>query len=351
MSLSNTTTLRTFLFAAVLISDIGAAIAQPTETSDAAMRRGQAALKAGKIHEACQAFETSNRIEPNLDTGLSLAACYEQDGQLITAARLYEQLASEDHRPKRKQASREKAILLEAKAPRLRFAINPRPDGLTIEVDGVKVATTGDVRVDLGPHNVVAVAPGFGGHASVAIDHPGVILDVIIRMQPKVAAAPVLAATTPLPTRAAAALVSPPAAVPTPSPPTPPQRAALTPLAGEPTASGGNHRQRNGLLIGGAGVGLAVGSAVLFGLAASKFSAEHHLCANAKCGNEFDLARAKALLSNGKTMRAVGIGVGVGGLALIAVGTYLLATPGGHAEHVSFQVSHDGGGMAYVGQF
>ena len=58
------------------------------ETAAAAFKRGQAALKAKQVHEACDAFTTSERLEPKLETELALADCYGQDGKLATAARI-----------------------------------------------------------------------------------------------------------------------------------------------------------------------------------------------------------------------------------------------------------------------
>lgn len=348
---SHIKTIRQVVFATTLATGIGTAVAQPAETADAALRRGQAALKAGRVPEACQAFEVSDRVEPNLDTKFALASCYEQDGKLATAARLYLRIAEDDQRPARRKEAADKADKLQTKAPRLRFAINPRPEGLSIEVDGAKVATTGDVRVDLGPHTVVATAPGFEGKASVAIDRPGKIVDVIIRMQPKQDAAPPPAPAPVAPAPAPVAPIPQPAITPPPASPVETQPAPMAASTAETSEGGGNHRRRNGFLVGGAGLGLAVGSAVLMGLAASKFSDESDLCPNATCANSLDLKRADALLSNGKTMRGIGIGLGAGGVALIAVGTYLLATSGGHADHVSVQMTRDSGGLAYTGQF
>lgn len=323
----------------------GIAFAEPEETADAAWRRGHSLLKAGRVHEACQAFEASERIEPSTVTKIDLATCYEQDGALMSASNLYRKLAGED--PKRSKSFSDKADKLEAKAPKLRFAINPRPEGLKIQVDGVAVPTTGDVRVDIGPHKIVATAPGYEGHASAAIDRPGRTVDVIIRMQPKAEAAVPLAAQEP---------ASAPAAVREPLPATPAPAAQL-PAAPPPVTtveaapSGGDHRRRNGLLLGAAGLGLGVGSAVMLGLASSKFSDERELCPNATCANATDLARADALLSNGKTLRGIGIGVGIGGVALLAVGTYLVLTPNKHAERISVQLTPSGGAIGYSGQF
>lgn len=336
----------------LFVASLGAgstALAQPAETADAAWRRGHTLLKSGRIHEACQAFEASDRIEANTVTKIDLATCYEQDGKLMSASRLYRHLAGED--PKRAKGFADKADKLEAKAPKLRFAINPRPDGLKIQVDGVDVPTTGDVRVDIGPHKVVATAPGYEGQASAAIDRPGRTVDVILRMQPK--AEPIAAPKPPAAQEPAPAPATSPTPLPAAPAPAAPLPAAPPPLVtnAEAAPSHGDHRRRNGYLIGAAGLGLAAGSAVLLGLAASKFSDERDLCPNATCANATDLARADALLSNGKTMRGVGIGLGIGGVALLAVGTYLLLTPSEHADRVSIQVTSGGGAIGYSGKF
>jgi len=327
---------RSFLLAAILLSPAFALA--DTESADAAYRRGQAALKAGRIHEACDALAASDKLEPRIETELSLADCYEQDGKVIAASRLYRTLADKDTNPARAKKASAKATQLEAKAPRLRFAINPRPDGLVIRVDGEVVPSSGDVRVDIGTHEVIATAPGFEGHASPAVDGARPILDVIIRMEPKAEAAQPEASA---PASGATATATPPASGAAPAPAEP-----MASIDARP-----DHRKRNGVIVAGAGAGLVVGAGVLFGLAASKFGTEHDLCPDARCASPTDLARANALLDNGTTLRDVGIGLGIGGVALIAVGGYLLLTPHREAPRVSVHAGHGMTGVSFSGSF
>src|ERR1700742_3977673 len=112
------------------------AAADSGETADQALKRGQAAYKAGRVHEACDAYATSDKLSTSLDTEKMLADCYEQDGKPVTAAKLYRSIADRADRT----AMLAKATKLEAKAPRLRFAINPMPAGLVVKVDGVAVS-------------------------------------------------------------------------------------------------------------------------------------------------------------------------------------------------------------------
>src|ERR1041384_1486975 len=68
-------------------------------------KRGQSLIKAGRLHEACQAFEASDRAAPSVDTELALATCYEQDGKTVAAARLLRYLADTDPNASRRSAS------------------------------------------------------------------------------------------------------------------------------------------------------------------------------------------------------------------------------------------------------
>jgi hypothetical protein len=318
-------------------------LADPNDAADTAFKRGQAAFKAGRIHEACEAYEASEQLVASIDTELGLAACYEQDGKPMSAARLYRGVADKASEPERRKTSSAKAAKLEARAPRLRFAINPQPPGLVIEVDGVEVSTTDDVRVDTGPHEVVATAPGFEGHASAPVDRERAIVDVILRMEPHEQAAPPPQRPAPLPAPAAASPAAPEPAV---SPRVTPASPETTDR--EPTV---DHRRRNGLIAGGVGVGVLIGAGVLFAASSNKFDDEHALCPNSRCANDGDLATAKSLLSDARTLRGTSIGMAIGGGLLLIAGTYLVVTPRAHEARVSFHVDHHGAGVAYTAHF
>jgi hypothetical protein len=322
------------------------AAADSGETADQALKRGQAAYKAGRVHEACDAYATSDKLAASLDTEMMLASCYEEDGKPIAAAKLYRSLADKDGNADRKRASKAKAAKLEAKAPRLRFAINPNPAGLVVKVDGVEVSPTEDVMVDVGPHEVTATAPGYAGHASAPVDRDHAIIDVILRMQPRADATP-----PPAPAPAISASPSQPTETPAPAPMSSPPAApmAATPEHDDGTAP--NHRKRNGIIGAAVGAGVLIVSGVMYGLAESKFDDEHTLCPDSKCANNTDLAKASSLLSDARTYRDIGIGTSIGGGLLLIAGGYLLLTPHHDDSHVTLSIGHDGAGMAYTGQF
>jgi hypothetical protein len=329
------------IIATTLLGSAGIAAADSGETADAAYARGQSAYHAGRVHEACDAFAASDKLSPRAATEEMLATCYEQDGKLLAAARVYRALADKDTNGEQKKQRVAKAAKLEAKAPKLRFAINPVPPGLIVKVDGVEVSSTEDVPVDVGPHEVIATAPGYAGHATAAVDRDRAIYDVIVRMEPR-AEAPAPAAE-PAPAAAPAPALEAPEAAPAAAASPPPMAMAMT---DEP--SHGDHRRRNGIIAGSIGAAALITSAVMYGLAQSKFDDEHSLCPDSKCANNADLAKANSQLSDARTYRDIGIGTSIGAGILLAAGGYLLFAPHKDESHVSVNVGHDGAGVAYT---
>jgi hypothetical protein len=325
---------RLFIATAFLLH---AGIASADDTAESALERGNAALKAGRIHEACEAFETSVKLDASIEAELRLASCYEQDGKPIAAARLYRALVDKDPNAARRQRSLAKASKLEANAPKLRFAINPKPPGLVVKVDGVEVPANDDVLVDQGPHEVTATAPGYAGRASAPVDRDRAIIDVIIRLEP-VAEAPKQIA---------------PAGAPREKAPSPTTVAAMQPATSPAPMREGeaNHRRRNGIIVGAGGLAMLAGAAVVFSLSVDKFDEEHALCPISRCANNDDLAKAKSLLSDGRTLRGVSYGMGIGSVALLAAGTYLFLTPHKHDPRVSLHLEPGGAGIGYTARF
>ena len=314
------------------------ASADTGETAEAALERGKAAMKDGRITEACAAFAASAKIDPKIDTRLRLAKCYEQDGKLVAAARLFRDAADDDTDAARRQTSIAKAAKLEARAPKLRLALTSRPAGLVVKVDGIEVPSNEDVLVDLGPHEVTATAPGFAGRASAPVDREGAILDVIIRMEP-------VEQTTPPAAAPAATSAAPAAEEPEALPET---TTTATRSLSTKTERSTSHRKRNGIILGAGGTALLVGAVVLFKSSSDKFDEEQALCPMSKCKNDEDLTRARDLISDSRLHRGLSIGMGVGaGLALTA-GAYLLLTPSKEQMPVAVNVDAHGATVAYT---
>jgi hypothetical protein len=323
----------------ILTSVLGVATAARADEAADAFAKGKAALKANKIKEACDAFAESEKLHAAVETELELARCLEKDGKLVAAAKQYRLAADKD--ADKKRVWMEKASKLEARAPKLRFAINPNPSGLVIKVDGVAVATVGDALVDIGPHEVIATAPGYAGRANAPVDREGQILDVILRLE----------------------AVEAPKAEPAPEPRKPPEAPVAAPMQPddddaapdvmedrpEPTEARSSNRRRNGLIVGGVGVATLIGAGILFGVGSDLQSDSDGICPNSMCRNTADLTKASDYRDDGRLYRGIGIGVGIGGAVMLAAGVIMFATaPKESATPVSLRVDANGGSVAYT---
>ena len=76
--------------AIVVVMWSSAAFAQPASAqAEVLFRQGRDLMAAGKVAEACSAFDESQRLEPEITTLLNVAACREKLGQLATAWGLF----------------------------------------------------------------------------------------------------------------------------------------------------------------------------------------------------------------------------------------------------------------------
>jgi hypothetical protein len=309
------------------------------ETADEAAARGKHALKAGRIHEACDAFATSDKLAPAVATELSLAACYEQDGKPASAARTYRAAADKDTDGPRRRTSLAKAAKLETRAPRLHLAIEPMPAGLVVSVDGMQVAPGDDPIVDTGPHNIVVTAPGYEGHTAVPVDREREVVPVKIQLEPHADAAPPAPAAEPAP-----------ALAPAPAPALAPM-SAVTPAPHDEAPVAADHRKRNGIILGAAGIGVLAGAVISYEAGSNKFDDAAKLCPDQTCASDADLAKGKSLYSDGHTLRGLSIGMGIGSAVLIAAGGYLMMTGHHEESHVAVNVDPSGAGVTYSARF
>lgn len=341
---------RFFLLISMLVPVIAAA-----DDAASLAARGRADLKAGRIHEACDAFAQSEQLAASVDTELSLAACYDQDGKPASAAKLYRAAADKDAKAARRKTSLAKAEKLEARAPKLHFTVRPAQPGLVVKVDGAEVPATEDAIVDTGPHQVEASAPGYEGHASAPVDREGTTVQVVVQLVATASApAPMAYEAAPAP-MAHEAAPAPMAHEAAPAPMAhggaPAREAApMSEPAGPREDAHADHRKRNGVILGAAGVVAIAGSVIAFEAGSSKFDDAQKLCPNSLCASDADLARGHSLYSDGRTWREVSIGVGIGGVALLAAGGYLWATH--HEESpVAVSAGPSGGSVTYTARF
>jgi hypothetical protein len=131
-------------------------------------REGKKLLKAGKIAEACDKLDASNRLESSVGTLLNLADCREKNHQLASAWATFDKAASAAkvaHDTKREVEAKRRAKKLEPRLLYLTVAVpdSSRIDGLAITRNGVAVDPelwNQSVPIDRGDYAFTADAPG-----------------------------------------------------------------------------------------------------------------------------------------------------------------------------------------------
>lgn len=166
---------------ALVILFVGTARAQSIADAERLFEDGRMLLAAGRIAEACAAFDASYRADANLSTLVNLASCRKQNGQLATAwghfVTATHQAAGRTDRAKLLARAAAEAAELEHRLSTLtlRVPAASRIEGLVVTRDGTTVDPgTWDrvLPVDGGTYRIAATAPG---HApwSTSIDVRG----------------------------------------------------------------------------------------------------------------------------------------------------------------------------------
>jgi hypothetical protein len=156
----------------------GLARAQSAE-ADQRFKEAEALLEAGKVAEACGAFEESNRLEPSAGTLINLGLCKEKLGKLASALAAFRSALERVKDPKKKAVATERAEVLESRVSRLTISIasEARVEGLAVSLDGRRIdeAEYGTaIPLDGGSHEIEAKAPGRRSWSkSIRIDPEG----------------------------------------------------------------------------------------------------------------------------------------------------------------------------------
>lgn len=186
-----------FALVAVVVALGAPAAAQPAVEAEALFRQGKDFMAQRKYAEACIAFETSQRLDPNVATLMNHADCREKNQQLATAWDLF--IAVEHQtRTGLDLASKQ----LNATATERAAKLGPRLSKLTIKVADTPLGLEilrGDTRLDArawnqplsidgGTYRITARAPGRVEWSATAVVKPEA--DAQIIEIPELAAAP-----------------------------------------------------------------------------------------------------------------------------------------------------------------
>jgi hypothetical protein len=285
--------------------------------------RGDKLLAAGKIAEACAAFEASNNIDPRAGTLIRLGQCREQNHELASAWTAYKDAVARARDPRKRDIANARIADLEPRLSTLTIVTDHAVAGLAITRDGASVepATWGHtLPVDGGRYLIAARAPGFEPwQATVEVpEQRGRVEVAIPELRP-----------SPKPVEPPPATVSP--AHPRVVPQAPP---LFTP--------------RRKVAVGAAGLGAAslVTGAVLGAVASSRRDDAFRLCPDpsAPCG---DAARADAAAASGHRF-AIGADVAFGLAALGVLGAGVLWVTG---KPERTMISPTTSGVAITGVF
>ena len=140
----------------------GSAAASPA--AEKLFEDGRAALAAGQLDAACDAFRRSAELEPRVGTYLNLGDCEEKRGHIALAWGAFSDaraLAAKTADARGGEAEKRAAAL----APRLPYVtiVTPAQPDLAVQRDGAAVAPAEwnhELPIDPGTHLIVASAPG-----------------------------------------------------------------------------------------------------------------------------------------------------------------------------------------------
>ena len=299
--------------------------------AEALFVEGDKLMKVGKLAQACESFDASNRIEARAGTLIRLGECREQNHQLASAWSAYKDALTRVKDPNKRAIATAKVAELEPKLSYLTIAVAVanRVDQLTVTRNDKPFDTAlwdRSLPVDGGEYAVKGSAPGHRDWTRtvvVPIDSGKITVD-IPKLEPS-------------------GVVTPP---PPQQPPPPDEQPA-------PATTMMSTRRKLAIGAGGVGaLGIVVGI-VLGAQAKSKQSDAHALCsdpqtpcAGADQANELiTSAQSRALAAN--------IGFGIGAALVITAGVLWFTGAPESATRVSIvpTVTPDNTGVVVFGRF
>jgi hypothetical protein len=159
--------------------------------AEALFRDGVTLFDAGRVHEACEKFAESFRLDPANGTLQDLALCHEREGKIASAWAEFSQLAGRAARAEQRERevmARTRAAELAPRVTRVQLTFaGDRPSNVErVEIDGQELrraAWTSPLPLDPGTHSFLFAAKGKASETrSVAIAVEGRIVRVDVPM-------------------------------------------------------------------------------------------------------------------------------------------------------------------------
>lgn len=296
---------------------------------------GERLMKEGKLAEACQAFEGSNRLEARAGTLINLGLCREQNNQLASAWSAFKDALTRVKDPKKQQLATEHANAIEPRLSYLTISVpdDSRVDGLALTRNSNAVDPVlwnRSIPVDGGTYVIAGHAPGHEEWSTtVVVPNEGGKISVEV---------PRFKDLTKLMTPVA----TPPGTPPKLEQPAPPV------AVDQPEGGGSMFTTKRKIALGVGGVGLAaIGVGIVFGIQAQGDKDDaYKLCPDpaTPCA---DGNKASALTNDGHSKAlAADAAFGVGAAALIGAGVLWFLGAPTDADHGVAVAPHVGAGTA-----
>jgi tetratricopeptide (TPR) repeat protein len=162
------------------------------DKADSLFKHGKRLMEEKKYAEACEKFEESMKLDPQIGTELNVGRCYEEWGKLGRAFKSYKaaEKMAKDASDTRATKIDELVQQLDAQVPRLTLHVPADADTSSVTLDGAPVESFTDaIVVDPGPHKVAYTnADGAKKSKVVPIERGGsseINLDLPLKTKPK----------------------------------------------------------------------------------------------------------------------------------------------------------------------
>jgi tetratricopeptide (TPR) repeat protein len=127
------------------------------DRADSLFKHGKKLMEERRFADACEAFEQSMKLDPQIGTELNVGRCYEEWGKLGRAFKSYKaaEKMAKDASDARAAKIGELVQQLDAQVPRLTLHVPADADTSSVTLDGAPVESFTDaIVVDPGPHKV-----------------------------------------------------------------------------------------------------------------------------------------------------------------------------------------------------
>ncbi len=129
---------RSLLIAAIVLSWAHGQVRAQTGSAEALYAEGHRLLEDGKLAEACEAFEASNRAQPGAGTYLTLGMCRESNGQIASAWSAYQAALARAKDQEKRRFALAKIDELEPKLSYLTVSVSAdNAEGTTLARNGI----------------------------------------------------------------------------------------------------------------------------------------------------------------------------------------------------------------------